>query len=410
MAIVSGVAMVPLLMAAGMAVDISRGQSAKNNLQLAADAAVLYAVTSDEKNSEELKKQTYQVMSENLNYQDIELKDFDLIKGTDGSFSVDVTGKIPATFAQINGYPKLDVTALATAKASGSEGMELAIAFDTTNSMGYGATWTTALQTVKDVLTELEVHAGHENFFVSIVPFSDRVNIGSSNASWVKGATPSGWNGCVEPREESNGTVNWALDADRPVGGERFEASIPGVTGGLSVVSSSYPHCPTVEITGPTNNIKSVIDAADKFTKSGSGRFDVGLAWMWRLMSRKWLPELDGIPNSAAKDKDRRQIAIMVTDGRTTAYQYELSAMNSWGWNEGSVDGFENMTRTCKGMKADNIEIFMIRVNGNSHAAKYMQECATTPSHYFEISDNESLEIAFKDLLKVVKQDVALIR
>lgn len=397
-------------MCTGLAIDISRAQSAKNNLQHAADSAVLYAVVTPEKTHKKLEDKALATLKANLNYKNIAVNDFELIRGKDGSLTVDVEARIPPTFPKVNGFSKLDIRALSTAVASGSEGMELAIAFDTTNSMGFGSTWTTALGTLKDVLGELEQYSGMNNFYVSIVPFADRVNIGTENASWLDKKAPANWNGCAEPRERDNGDVPWALDNEKPNGKNRFIASIPGVTGGLSKRGSGYPYCPNVALTGPTNDIGKVIKAADNFSKSGTGRFDVGMAWTWRVMSKKWRTEFDGIPNSNSKRDARRKIAIMVTDGRTNAYDSEVSAKNSWGWNEGSIDGFENMVRVCDGMKAENIEVFMIRVNGNDYAKSYMEDCATSDNHYFEISDNPSLQVAFKDVLKVVKQDVILVR
>ena len=66
------------------------------------------------------------------------------------------------------------------------------------------------------------------------------------------------------------------------------------------------------------------------------------------------------------------------------------------------------MVAVCDGMKADGLEIFMVRVDGNTHASSYMKQCATNDDYYFEISDNADLEIAFKDILKVVRSNVVL--
>ncbi|NNE56593.1 MAG: hypothetical protein HKN36_00650, partial [Hellea sp.] len=199
-------------------------------------------------------------------------------------------------------------------------------------------------------------------------------------------------------------------DDDKPNGSGKFEASIKGVTGGLVGFGGNYPYCPSVPITGPTSDVSEVISAANSITKSGTGRFDVAMAWSWRVLAKKWRTEWPGMPNSFSLDKERRQIAILVTDGKTEAYSWEVDKESHWGWNNGSEGGFDNMVAVCDGMKAEDIELFMIRVNGNAAASSYMQDCATSEDHYMEISTNADLELALQDALKVIKANARIVR
>lgn len=400
---------VPIMISVGMAVDISRAHSARQTLQNAADAAVLQASVLTG-NQQELEAAARKIFDANLNYTGFTVKDFNLVEDEAGNLSVTAYGNIPAMFAQINGYPKLNVAIGSSAEADAGEDLEMVIAFDTTNSMGFDNTWDKALETLDTVLDEIDEYSGTNNFFVSLVPFSDRVQVGSGRTNWLKGSTPANWNGCVEPREENADGVTWALDDDKPTGNDRFDASIVGVTGGLAARGGGYPHCANVAIVPPTNDVNAIITAAGNFSKSGTGRFDEGMAWAWRMMSSEWRGHWSAGGQAAANNgHSRRQIALMVTDGRTEAFTWEVDQTRDWGYNEGSKLGFENMVRVCDGMKDDGMEIFMIRVDGNSHATSYMKDCASSEDHYFEITDNASLEIAFKDVLKVVKENVLLV-
>jgi hypothetical protein len=408
-AMMFGIAMVPVLMATGMAVDISRAHSARQTLQNAADTAVLQAsvLIGDE---QELQQKARDIFDANVNFVDFNVTDFELTEDEDGNLSVYARGNIPAKFAQINGYPRLNVSIGSSAIADAGMDLEMVIAFDTTASMGFGNSWTVATGTLQNVLEEIEEYSGTNNFFVSLVPFADRVRVGATRTNWLSGATPANWNGCVEPREEDNGTVTWALDDDKPTGTDKFEASIPGTTGGLAGAFVGAPRCPTVAVVPPTNDVQTVIDAANMFTTGGTGRFDVAMAWAWRMMSSDWRGHWSANGNAAANNgHERRKIAIMVTDGKTEAYTHEVDQVSSWGWNNGSVGGFENMVAVCDGMKADDMEIFMIRVNGNANATSYMQDCASTDEHYYEISDNAELELALQEVLRVVKENVILV-
>ena len=437
-AILFGAISAPLLVGVGMAIDISRAQAAHMHLQNAADSAVLQAsvlVGSEE----ELEAAAREIFDANLNYTGFNTTEFDLKEDEDGNLTVTARGNIPAMFAQINGYPKLNVAIGAESEAFSDGDLEMTIAFDTTNSMGFDSTWDKALLTLNSVLDEIEDYSGTNNFFVSLVPFSDRVNVGHSRTNWLSGSTPTNWNGCVEPREEtlsssgsSNGngngngngnnnnnddddddddgvTITWALDDDKPTGSNKFEASVVGVTGGLADRGGGYPYCANVAIVPPTNDVDAITDAAANFSQSGTGRFDVGMAWAWRMMSSEWRGQWSSGGYAAANNGHaRRQIAIMITDGRTEAYTWEVDKTRDWNYNEGSKAGFENMVRVCDGMKEQDMEIFMIRVDGNDHATEYMQDCASTNSHYFEVTDNATLELALKNVLKVVKANVRL--
>ena len=413
---------VPLLIGVGMAIDVSRLQSFESKLQDAVDAAAIYGAVipdglnedddglgdEDTNDNSEFIAQVKAHFLSQLNVPDVELTYFNAIPTEEGSVNVTARANIPAQFAQIGPFPRMSAHVSSDAIADAGADLELVVAFDTTNSMGFDNSWTAAMGTLNNVLTELDQYTGSDNFFVSLVPFSDRVNIGTSRDSWLLTTPPVGWNGCVEPREEDNGTVSWALDTDAPAGADRFNASIPGVTGGLAARGGGFPFCPNVPITGPTNDVSVITDAANSFARSGTGRFDVGMAWAWRMLSNNWRTEFPALPNSISLANERRKVAIFVTDGNTNAYDHELSANNSWGNNEGSVEGFENLEAVCEGMKADDIEIFMVRINGNTHADSYMQNCAATERHYYEVSSNAELELALVEVLKVVKANVRL--
>lgn len=437
-AMMFGLLSVPILLGIGMAVDVSRAQSAYNDLQNAADAAVLFASVQASETHAELEAEARIAFEANLNFVDFNLENFSLTEDEAGNVSVSANGTIPALFAQINGFPNMGISIGSSAEADAGQDLEMVIAFDTTNSMGFGTSWTTALGTLSNVLTEIDQYSGSNNFYATLLPFSDRVNIGTDNDHWLTDAAPINWKGCVEPREgNSYGVDDEGFDDDddddldddevyvddsvytvstsyklndaRPVGLNKFDASIVNVTGDITAKGNGYPHCPTVPITGPTSNVSEIITAADAFTKSGTGRFDIAMGWAWRIMSKKWRTDWDGLSSSGAEDAKRRQIAIMVTDGKTEAYTWEVDKKRDWGYNEGSIGGFENMVRACNGMKEDGMEIFMIRVNGNVHATPYMQDCASTDDHYYEISSNLDLEMALKDVLVVVKSNVLLV-
>ncbi|MBL4853559.1 MAG: VWA domain-containing protein [Robiginitomaculum sp.] len=424
----AAVAFLPLLTIAGMSIDLRRQISADAHIQFALDAAALYTV----KYTANLTPQELEAKAESLflanlvNNVAFEINGFSATISENGNLELEAVGYVDPIFMQIAGFPNLGIRANSETIAKSSSGIELVIAFDTTASMGFGNTWEAAVGTLENILEDLKVYSGNNEFYVSLLPFSDRVNVGSHRTAWLDGAVPGGapnwwniadhWNGCVEPREENIGSFPWALDDDTAFS-EPFSVSIPNITGGLGDAHWNWaPACPSVALTGPTTDVSLVINAAESLTRAGTGRFDVAMAWSWRLLSPQWVGQWN-VANYPALNQgsplgeiDRRKIVVYVTDGRTEGYTWELDKTRSWGWNEGSRTGFEHMVNVCNQMKGDDIEIYMIRVNGNGHAEPYMQDCATSPNHYKTVSNNTELALAFSEIGIGIKTELRIVR
>ncbi|MEM9169829.1 MAG: vWA domain-containing protein [Pseudomonadota bacterium] len=391
----------PLLFAAaGGAIDYTNRARVRSALQEAADAAALAAAYAHV-HEQNVAYKAQQAASRTFSAQ---ITDANLVQnltrnlkrsGTDFTYTVEADVK--TGFMDVVGIDKLPVAVSSTARIpTFSRDLEMAIVIDTTNSMGFDNTWDVAMDALADVVDQLRAHVGSDKFNVTLVPYADRVNV--DNADWLDGAAPNNWNGCMEPREVSQGEFPYALTDAAPEDPEAFQATIPNVTGGLAARGGGYPKCPNVEITGPTDDPQEIADAAKRFQRNGTGRFDVGLAWGWRALSTEWRGEW-GVPDYPADPEDARKIAVFITDGRTTAYKWEMSKTEDWGWNNGSKEGFEHLVNVCTQMKQDGIEIFVFRTPGNSHSEPYFQDCATSANHYRTISNNTDLKNAFGVLI-----------
>ena len=124
------------------------------------------------------------------------------------------------------------------------------------------------------------------------------------------------------------------------------------------------------------------------------------MAWGWRAVSEKWQGQWkvgDGYP---AKHGKRRKMVIFVSDGRNTGYDWEVGGKDggSFGWNNGTKMGYEHLVQVCARMKAQDIEIHMLQIEGNSHFTAYAKSCATSADTYHKINDLESFNSAFKKI------------
>lgn len=188
---------------------------------------------------------------------------------------------------------------------------------------------------------------------------------------------------------------------------EPFTGSIPGEKfEGWNIVKG----CPNVAITGPTNSPDEIVKAANQMTNSGSGRFDVGLAWSWRLLSPNWSTQwaTEGYP--APNTEKRRKKLIFMTDAKTGATAREMSKELDWGHNMSSKVGFEHMVEVCRKAKEDEIEIYMLQITGNPHATSYLKDCASSPDHYYSVSKSSDVNIVFDDIVGELEAELRIVR
>lgn len=406
-ALIFGLAALPLTLVIGLAMDWSRTEGSRADLQLAADAAVLAAAANANLDKDDMEKLADKVFAANS-------AQFGWLASTRGKLvnkgpklRYDATANVPTLFGGLVGHGHIPVNVSAEAgMAGGKGGTEVVFMMDTTASMSFGVSWSTTIRAIEDALDDLKKYSDEDEFYVSLVPFSDRVNVGKAQTSWLTTPVP-GWNGCVEPREENYAGNPYEL-TDKNPGQLKFKPNAPGhyIVPSLFAIYG-WANCP-YPVIGPYHDPDDVADKMSNLHPGGTGRFDVGLAWGWRMLSENWQGYW-GESGYPAKTGDRRKIAVFFTDGYTEAYATEVGQSgHPWGWNKGSPKGFENFVRVCKGMKKDGIEVYAIYVKGNHRIVPYMQDCATDADHYFEVRNLTTLNIAL-DALQPGEGDVRLI-
>lgn len=417
-ATIFAITLVPLIGSVGMAIDYARVGNAKSQLQNAADTAALAGASlkaSIEIEDDDVKafaNEYAALQVDNLN-QTQEFR-FSTSILDDGQIHVQGTGMVKNTlFSVLTGEENnLVVNAVASYELPSSApavDTEIVLAIDMTNSMNFGTTWDDAKRILADTMDAIEKNADVGQFHGAIVPFSDRVNIGSDahRANWLTtSSTPAGWNGCVEPRETMVGSLKYAVDNDRPE--NSFRPSHPGyyMPTGMNTLGTGDAACPE-PFTEPTTNMTSLKDAINALdAKSGTGRFDEGLAWSWRMLSKSWRGRWNQ-PAYPGEHGDTAKQIIFLSDGRTTINRREYEQQEPWGWNMGDDVMFGHMVNLCERIKADDIVISMIQLAGNSHASPYFQQCAS-PDNYFYVDSADDFVSAVSEIAENVNQVVRL--
>lgn len=419
---IAAVAILPCVLCVGVAMDTIRLHSLTADLQAAADSAALSGAVAYARSGEkEMNKEGAAMFDQNKGKgSDLQIEDVKISIDDEYVVEVTVEAKTKPIIMSAFGYKYMDINVVSQATIGGRTGAEIAIAIDATNSMAFGSSWNDTIATISNILDDLKKLSEEDEFYITLVPFQDRVNIRESiHPSWIKKNghyKKNNWDGCVEPREEKVGSFDWLLTTEKP-NKEKFEPTLNDAT--FEYDSSRDIKCPPQPITGPTNDVDKISQKIRTLSTSGTGRYDVGLAWAWRALTPEWKGawgEKDypfdpkDMKGKKSDPVPRKKYLIYMTDGRSNAYKMESMKQESWGWNNGSKIAFEHIAEICSKIKADDIEIYMLHIPGNSNSTSYFKGCASSPDHYVVVDAAKDVEFAFGEIRNSLLSELRIVQ
>lgn len=334
---------------------------------------------------------------------------------------------MPTKFMKLFGIENVNVSARTVIHRQ-TRGMELVLVMDNTGSMrtnGKMDAMKAAAQNLVDIL-----YAGNEtlpNFWVSLVPFTATVNIGTANASWLADSDrffdtpnpfdPTVWKGCVEARagpldqDDTPPTVDpfnsflWETNTDNvwPPVRDLQSAGNSGTGPNLNCGPAITP------LVADKTTVSAAI-ADMNFWRRGGTAANLGLSWGWRAISPLWRglwgdPDLPLDYGTPLVDK----VAVILTDGQNqfagwgprgsdyTAY----GRLWDFGFSSRNAARAELDTRlagTCEDMKSNSIIIYAITFGSTptTNTQNLFRDCATDPLNYYHAPDNTTLATAFQ--------------
>ncbi|WP_036305421.1 TadE/TadG family type IV pilus assembly protein [Methylopila sp. 73B] len=434
-----GLSAFAMLGAMGLSLDAGRGVVARARLVNALDAAGLAVgarVSTSDYDGDALK---FVQSNFAAGYDNATVTSVKTTVSSDKSLvTLTATASLPTTFMQLFGTKTMNVTAY-TEITRAVTGIELALVLDNTGSMSG------SIASLKSAANDLvdSIFAGKSttnNIYVGLVPFSQTVNIGTSNTSWLKtGAVAAldwgttSWGGCVE--ERSNGydqtddapktaatrfAPYYSPDDDADPHLNNWITTSSNWKNGQWVTTKSYTinsskgpniNCPS-EIT-PMTPVKTTIKSGiSKMTAVGATHINMGAVWGWRMLSPSWRGTWAGDMATYSLPLDygtkrMTKAAVIMTDGDNTLYDGLYTAygypsegrlgVTSASAGEPKLDA--RLTAVCGKMKAAGITVFTVAFNNPASATKtLMQNCATSTSYYFDAGNSTSLANAFKTI------------
>jgi Flp pilus assembly protein TadG len=396
--------MVPIIGFVGSTLDYTRGAAVKSALQSSLDATTLMLSREAQKLGEEAKiksvGEAYFRAQFNHALQpaaQVSAVDTKFTTPQQGSFQLVMTASatVDLTFMSVvqkwvsgNTTGTLDVSAASEVKW-GMKRLELALVLDNTGSMAQSSKMTHLKTASKNLLTTLKTAAKKAgDVKVAIIPFDVTVKIGNSYKDewWVdyeqNDISKNGWEGCVEDRDRSPGSVNYDVKDTAPIQGTRA-TYFPAVQCGS--LATAMPLTDVTDATGWTN-LNSKID---EMTPAGNTNTTIGLAWGWHALTPN-----SPFPQGSVPAPDLDKVIIMLTDGQNT--------QNRWTTTQTYID--DRMKMACDNVKAANIRLYTVRVVAGN--ASLLRDCATNSTMYFDVDQASELNSVFS----AIAQNLANLR
>jgi Flp pilus assembly protein TadG len=421
-----GIVLVPILSFVGAAVDYTRANAARTSMQVALDstALMLSKDLSDgtiKASDIDAKAQAYftALFNNNESKSVVVTATYTASTSQGSTIVMSGKGKIATDFMRVAGFPDISFNTASTA-AWGNVRMRVAMVLDNTGSMaddGKMPAMQTAAKSLVDQLSALSKNDG--DMYISVVPFSRDVNVGSSNysQSWIdwsvwdadtntntfgtcsksgittrssctnstnKGTwTPdrTKWTGCVTDRTQDYDTKN---TTPNPANSQTLFPADEFISGSSKYCKTgNNPYLQTVvPLTNTWATVKNSITAMQPTGNTNQG---IGLAWGWMTLSA-------GLPfNPPAKDSNytNKDVIILLSDG--------LNTQNRYSTNASQIDAREKIL--CDNAKAANITIYTVQVNtGSDPTSSVLQYCASGADKFYLVTSASQTMTVFNSI------------
>ena len=431
-AILFGIAVIPIITFVGAAVDYTRAVSARSSMQAALDSTALMLgkdLTEGTITTSQISEKAdayFRALYTNTEAKTVAITaTYTQNSGNGSTVLVNGSGNIETGFMRVVGFPTMDFNTSSTS-VWGNVRMRVAMVLDVTGSMandGKMAAMQKAAKSLVDQLGLLNKNTG--DIYISMVPFAKDVNLGTSfvNETWMdwsvwdsqsytntwgtcsnssytsrsscksngKTWTPdrSKWTGCVTDRTQdydTNNTPPTSSNAPTMVVPEEYVATVDGVTERYCRTGNTPYMGKIVPLTDNWTTLKAEID---KLQPTGNTNQGIGLAWGWLTLGVGVVPF-----NAPAKDTANytyKDAIVLLSDG--------LNTQNRWYSSATNIDARQK--KLCDNAKnpPNNIAIYTVQVDtGGDGESAVLKGCASSADQFYRITDPDKTLSVFNSI------------
>jgi Flp pilus assembly protein TadG len=430
-AIIFGLMSIAMFLIIGSAVDLGRWLHARADTMAAVDAAVLAGgrslqISGDNDAAVAAAERFY---NENvtdrlpLNSDDITFTSTD--NGT--AFTAAGSAYIATPFLRLAGIDELPLLKLSGAEFGKAElavggnselNIEVAMMLDVSGSMDSNNKFEDMQEAATD-LVDIVVWADQSQYTskVAVVPFSGDVRL--SDAMLAASRDPAAPASVVGPQyscRTRNGNTTCSQDTFlkrncvvERTGTEKYSDAAPGAGKYIQSLYAKTANCmtPVASSVMPLSSDKSALTTKLANMTIGSGTAGhIGTAWAYYMLSPNWGSVVGAASTAAAYGQPTtKKIAILMTDGEYNK-TYSIYGIEAGTSRAPTPSGTANDTSPnqamaiCDQMKDDKITVYTVGFDlGDSQTAiDTLEDCATSPAHFYNATDGEQLKQAFRDI------------
>jgi Flp pilus assembly protein TadG len=437
-AVIFGIALLPILSFVGAAVDYSRASRARSAMQAALDSASLMVakdiadgkITAGEAST---KGKAYFTGLYTLKDEQNVKADVTYTPSSGGKGStvvITASGEIKTAFMQLAGFKTLPFNSSSTS-TWGNSLLRVALVLDNTGSMAGTklSNLKTASENLVNKLGALANTSG--DVLISVVPFASAVNVGKDkkDATWLRwdlwdgknkdsrgdsycskgdnswyamavckghgynwghtrNSTPE-WNGCVTDRDK-NDDISKAVPTSLQT----------------QFVAEQDTYCPTkmLPLTSAhsVDDRKTIVDTIKAMTAQGGTNQTIGLQW-------GWLSLLQQAPlNAPSEDPNNvyQRVIILFSDGQNTVNRWNGDGtMGTTAAERKKVD--DRMALLCAEARKDTT-IYTVQLDDGTGQSPVLPACASGTANFYMLSDPSQIDDAFAQIsTKISKLRVA---
>jgi Flp pilus assembly protein TadG len=410
--ILLGLSIIPLILAAGSAIDYSRIANAKSNLVSALDSSALYAASLTGKTEAEMTTLAQNYFNQNYtNTSDAPAGEITLHNYAD-KVTVSGTVDVKTWFMSVASITHIAVPAQSEVMKSGSS-IEVSLVLDQTGSMS-GQKLTDLKAAAKNFIDTV-VWTDQNPYYskVALVPFTFAVNPGTyaaqARGSYLAGTstTPGSANYKFKDSNGTNHTYPITNCVSERQGAEATTDASPAGAPVGRVYDNVTSDCDNIPAIIPLTNDKTALKTAiDNMVAGGTTAGQIGMAWGYYMISPNFgLWSGTSAPASYTAPK-LKKIVVFMTDGEfNTAY---CNGVLSKNYNGGSStincnatlgDPTPQAQALCTSMKNQDITVYTIGFQLDTATAKtFMANCATDSGKAFDAANSAQLQAAFAEI------------
>ena len=412
-----GISLLMIIAASGAAIDYLRLNQTNTKLQGLTDSIALAAAIG-------IKNQQYNTSDlDEIARVYLEQSDFSQAQAI---WDLDETGlgltlKVDEPMIFMGLFSDNEKSVSSHAKVPVKEKIDVTMALVLDSTLSMQGSRMTSLKAAADDLIDIVTDSGSNDTYMSVVPFTDIVKIPVSMGNEI-------WFEKPEDKEASFKIVNEELSENcrtETIGESRKRVCdvtvhtevnqiIPwhGCTISRDFGFHDEPEYKTQRLQGfarqgycaddrntialMTKNVTDIKNTVSAMVPHGTTYIPAGLIWGWRT-----LQEAQPLTQVEQASETSQKVMVLMTDGAN-----EVSLGVSVPWSNGifhtgdDIDAADALTaELCEGIKDENIIIYTVALEVNdADTISLMQNCATSPNHFYDLSNEASLSIAFNNI------------